>query len=141
MWTLLWTSELGAVDFGELQYNCHGMPLLIMFSQTLFCWGYEMTKMPKKYGEVKAGKSEVGSKRYKCQYCQVRYTHIQKERSHPDELRFQAIKMYVEGINYRQIGRLPGVTLVSVMNWVKALRLNVLMPPCRMNCIPLSWIG
>ena len=70
--------------------------------------------------QVKAGKTEAGSQRYKCQHCKTRYTPHPKERGYPDELRIRAIRMYVDGINYRRIGRHLGVHHTSVINWVKA---------------------
>jgi transposase-like protein len=70
--------------------------------------------------QVKAGKTEVGSQRYKCQHCKTRYTPQPKERGYSDELRLQAVRMYVDGINYRRIGRHLGVHHTSVINWVEA---------------------
>ena len=70
--------------------------------------------------QVKAGKTEVGSQRYKCQYCKARYTPNPKERGYPDEVRLQAIRMYVDGINYRRIARHMKISHVSVINWVKS---------------------
>ena len=70
--------------------------------------------------QVKAGKTEVGSQRYKCQHCTTRYTPEPKERGYPDELRKQALRMYVDGMNYRRIARHLEVHHTSVINWVKA---------------------
>ncbi len=70
--------------------------------------------------QVKAGKTEVGSQRYKCQQCKVRYTPQPKERGYAEEVRLQAIRMYVDGINYRRIARHLKVHHTSVINWVKA---------------------
>lgn len=70
--------------------------------------------------QVKAGKTEFGSQRYQCQNCQRRYCPTPKEQGYPEALRRQALQMYVEGINFRRIGRLLKVSHVSVMNWVKA---------------------
>ena len=38
----------------------------------------------------------------------------------PDEVRQQAVKLYVDGMNYRRIERYLGLDHKSVMNWVKA---------------------
>jgi transposase-like protein len=70
--------------------------------------------------QVQAGKTEVGSQRYKCQHCKTRYTPDPKERGYPDDLRLQAVRMYADGINYRRVARLLNVSHVSVINWVKA---------------------
>ena len=39
---------------------------------------------------------------------------------YPDEMRQQAIKLYIEGTNYRRIGRILDVDHVTVMHWVRA---------------------
>ena len=70
--------------------------------------------------QVKAGKQPSGSQRWKCQRCQRRYTPEPKEQGYPAEVRQQAVKLYVDGLNYRRIGRILGVDHKSVMNWVKA---------------------
>jgi transposase-like protein len=66
--------------------------------------------------QVKAGKTEVGSQRINCQNCKTRYTPDPKERGYPDEVRVQAIWMYVDGINYRRIARHLKVSHVNVIN-------------------------
>ena len=70
--------------------------------------------------QMKAGRTKAGSQRYRCGQCQRRYTPNPKEHGYPTSLRQQAVKMYVEGMNYRRIGRLLGVDHVTVMLWVKA---------------------
>jgi transposase-like protein len=70
--------------------------------------------------QVKAGKNLSGTQRVKCQVCGRRYTPEAKEHGYPASLREQAVKMSVDGINYRRIGRLLGVDHKSVMLWVKA---------------------
>jgi transposase-like protein len=70
--------------------------------------------------QVKAGKHASGSQRWKCQICQRRYTPEPSEHGYPDAIRQQAVKMAVDGLNYRRIGRLLGVDHKSVINWVNA---------------------
>jgi transposase-like protein len=70
--------------------------------------------------QVKNGKNPAGSQRWKCQWCGRKYTPEPIEHGYPDALRQQAVKMSVDGINYRRIGRFLGVDHKSVMNWVKA---------------------
>ena len=70
--------------------------------------------------QVKRGFNHSGSKRWKCQVCSKRYTPQPKEQGYPDELWYQAVKMYVDGMNYRRIAHHLGVDHKSVMNWVKA---------------------
>ena len=70
--------------------------------------------------QVKAGKTSSGSQRYKCKLCNRRYTPNPKPQGYSDEMRQQAVKLYVDGMNYRRIARHLGVDHKSVINWVKA---------------------
>jgi len=69
--------------------------------------------------QVKAGKTEAGSQRYKCKSCQRRHTPKPRQ-MYSDEMRRQAVKWYADGAGYRQIARHFGVSHVTIMNWVKA---------------------
>ena len=62
----------------------------------------------------------AGSQMYKCKPRQRRYTPVPAEPGYPNEVRQQAVRLHLEGVNYRRIGRLLSVSHVSVMNWVKA---------------------
>mgnify|MGYP002641398804 CR=1 FL=1 len=68
----------------------------------------------------KIGFTQAQSQRYKCQHGDKRYTPEPKPRGYPESLRKQALKMYVDGINFRRIGRLLDVHHQSVINWVNA---------------------
>jgi len=70
--------------------------------------------------QVKNGSNASGSQRWKCQICRRKYTPEPKEHGYPDSVRQQAVKMNVDGINYRRIARLLGVDHKTVINWVKA---------------------
>src|SRR5215831_5826977 len=70
--------------------------------------------------QVKAGKNLSGTQRMKCQMCMRRYTPAAKEHGYPSSVRELSVKMYVDGLNYRRIGRLLGVDHKSVMLWVSA---------------------
>ena len=70
--------------------------------------------------QVKAGKTRTGSQRYKCKSCHRVYTPNPTPQGYSDELRQKAVQMYIDGQNYRRIGRQLGVDHKSVMNWVKA---------------------
>jgi transposase-like protein len=70
--------------------------------------------------QVKSGRTEVGSQRYKCKACGYRYTPNPKPQGYSDEVRMQAVRMYVDGMNLRRIARHLGVNHQSVANWVKA---------------------
>jgi len=68
--------------------------------------------------QVKNGLNVSGSQRYRCQHCQRNYTPTPTSQGYPAALREQAIKLYVEGMNLRRIGRLLEVNHQSVANWV-----------------------
>ena len=68
----------------------------------------------------KIGFTKAQSQRYKCQHCDKGYTPEPKPRGYSKGLRKQALKMYIEGIKFRRIGRLLGVHHQSVINWVNA---------------------
>ena len=70
--------------------------------------------------QVKSGKNASGSVRWQCQHCHRKYTPEPKEQGYPTALRQQAVKLYLEGVNYRRIGRLLEVGHKTVMHWVKA---------------------
>ncbi len=68
--------------------------------------------------QVKNGLNPSGAQRYRCQHCQRNYTPIPTEQGYPAALREQAIKLYVDGMNLRRIGRTLAVNHQSVANWV-----------------------
>lgn len=70
--------------------------------------------------QVKAGRNASGSQRYKCQHCQRKYTPDPSPHGYSDDLRRQAVQMYVDGLNFRRIARSLGVAHRSVINWVNA---------------------
>lgn len=70
--------------------------------------------------QVKNGRNPSGSQRYKCQACGRIYTPEPTPAGYEQSVRDQAIRLYVEGINLRRIGRILGVNHQSVANWVNA---------------------
>lgn len=70
--------------------------------------------------QVKDGFTSAGSQRRRCQACGARYTPTPKPAGYAPDLRTQALKMYVDGLNFRRIARLLGVHHQSVINWVNA---------------------
>src|ERR1044071_9996124 len=70
--------------------------------------------------QVKDGFTSAGSQRMRCQGCGYRYTPTPKPGGYAPDLRTQALKMYVDGLNFRRIGRLLGVHHHTVINWVNA---------------------
>jgi transposase-like protein len=55
--------------------------------------------------QVKAGYTEAGSQRYQCQHCGRKYTPVPKQQGYPEEMRQQAIRWSVDGMNLRRIAR------------------------------------
>ena len=68
----------------------------------------------------KSGFTGSGSQRYQCQVCGHRYTPKAKEHGYPQSVRGAAIKLYVDGMNFRRIARQLGVNHQSVINWINA---------------------
>ena len=73
----------------------------------------------------KAGKTVAGTQRYRCMYCNRKYTPKPKARGYPDEVRKQALQLYVDGMNLRRIGRHLGIHHVTVALWVKTYAENL----------------
>lgn len=67
----------------------------------------------------KIGFTAAGSQRYKCGECGCRYVPEPRAQGYPEAVRQQAVKLFVDGMNYRRIGRQLGVDHVTVMNWVR----------------------
>ncbi|MFC1936424.1 helix-turn-helix domain-containing protein [Chloroflexota bacterium] len=68
----------------------------------------------------KAGKTEAGTQRYRCMFCMRRYSPDPKRHGYPDEIRKQALQMYVDGMNFRRIGRHLDIHHSTVSLWVSA---------------------
>jgi transposase-like protein len=70
--------------------------------------------------QVKAGRTEAKSQRYLCKDCQRRYTPEPKAAGYDEALRRQAVRLYVDGMNFRRIARHLGVHHQTVINWINA---------------------
>jgi transposase-like protein len=72
-------------------------------------------------GANKSVKSGVlsGRQRYRCKACNYNYTVGKLGKKIDDYYVTKALQLYVEGVSYREIERLLGISHVSVMNWVK----------------------
>jgi transposase-like protein len=55
-----------------------------------------------------------------CRDCQRIYTPEPKPLGYPEELKREAVRLYLEGTNFRRIGRILGVNHQSVINWINA---------------------
>ena len=65
---------------------------------------------------VKSGFNR-GKQRFLCKNCGCNYTGTKN--GYPDSVKKEAIKYYLEGISFRKIEKLLGVSHVSIINWVK----------------------
>ncbi|MCC7449036.1 MAG: IS1 family transposase [Anaerolineae bacterium] len=70
--------------------------------------------------QVKIGRNRSGSQRYLCKVCQRKYTPEPKEHGYSQAVRQEAVKLYVDGMNYRRIGRTLGVDKQTVANWASS---------------------
>src|SRR4029077_13237250 len=70
--------------------------------------------------QVKIGNNASGSQRYLCKVCQRKYTPEPVENGYSERVRREALKLYVDGMNFRRIARTLQVSRQSVANWVKA---------------------
>ena len=66
---------------------------------------------------VKSG-FNVGRQRYKCKLCGCNYTQS-VSRSKPIHIKKLALHMYLEGLGFRSIGRILGVSNVAVLKWIR----------------------
>ena len=62
--------------------------------------------------------------RYKCKNCNYFFTVQKLGKKIDDYYVTKALQLYVEGVSYREIERLLGISHVSVMNWVKSYRIK-----------------
>ena len=70
--------------------------------------------------QTKAGFTPAGSQRYLCKVCRIRYTPEPKEQGYDEEVRLQALSLYLEGLSLREISRLLSVNHQSVANWINS---------------------
>jgi transposase-like protein len=63
--------------------------------------------------------------RYKCKDCAYTFTVEKMGKSIDSYYVVKALQLYIEGVSYREIERLLGISHVSVMNWVKRYQIKV----------------
>lgn len=68
--------------------------------------------------QIKDGFTHANSQRYRCKLCGHRYTPAQKNRGYDDDIRLQAMTLFLEGVSLREISRVLNVNHQSVANWV-----------------------
>ena len=69
--------------------------------------------------QIKAGKTKAGSQKYKCKVCGKVYMPNPKERNYSEEVKKQAIKLYMEGNSGRAVGRILGISKNICLYWIK----------------------
>ena len=57
--------------------------------------------------------------RYQCHDCRYNYSVELKSTASSAFVKRQALQLYLEGLGFRSIGRILGVSHVSVQNWIK----------------------
>jgi transposase-like protein len=62
--------------------------------------------------------------RFKCKECQYFFTVDKLGKQVDNYYIIKALQLYVEGVSYREIERLLGVSHVSVMKWVRKFQLT-----------------
>lgn len=71
-------------------------------------------------GQVKDGRTNAGSQRYRCRQCGCRYTPLSKDQGYDEGIRFEALQLFLDGFSMREIGRILNVNHQSIANWMKA---------------------
>jgi transposase-like protein len=62
--------------------------------------------------------------RYKCKECGYFYTVAKLGKRIPQYYVTKALQLYLEGLSYREIERLLGISHVTILNWVKIHRIQ-----------------
>ena len=71
------------------------------------------------HNQMKDGFTNAGSQRYRCGKCSPRYAPVKKPHEYPQEIRTLAIRMYTDGLNFRQVDRDLQDSHTTVLEWVK----------------------
>lgn len=60
-----------------------------------------------------------GRQRFRCKDCNYFFTVLKEGKKIDPYYVIKALQLYIEGVTYREIERILGISHVSVMNWVK----------------------
>ncbi len=96
--------------------------LFLMSAQRKNIWYNKEMKCKncgKETGQIKAGKTRALRQKYKCKHSGKVYTPNPKERSYSEEIKKQAIKLYMEGNSGRAVGRILGISKNICLYWIK----------------------
>jgi transposase-like protein len=94
--------------------------LLIYYIYAYYVYMENESSCPKcgSFAKVKSG-IVGGRQRYKCKSCLYFFSVEKAGKRIDDYYVTKALQLYIEGLSYREIERLLGISHVSVMNWVK----------------------
>jgi transposase-like protein len=67
-----------------------------------------------------------GRQRYRCKNCNYSFTVLKDGKQIDPYYVIKALQLYIEGVTYREIERILGISHVTVMNWVK--KYSIKMP-------------
>jgi len=65
-----------------------------------------------------------GRQRYRCKNCGYFFTVLKEGKQIDPYYVIKALQLYMEGVSFREIERILGISHVSVMNWVKKYRIT-----------------
>ncbi|HCY89527.1 MAG TPA: hypothetical protein DHV17_04630 [Chitinophagaceae bacterium] len=65
-----------------------------------------------------------GRQRYRCKTCGYFFTVLKEGKQIDPYYVIKALQLYMEGVSFREIERILGISHVSVMNWVKKYRIT-----------------
>lgn len=69
-----------------------------------------------------------GRQRYRCKNCRYRYTVERKSDVKTPSTRRLAIELYLEGLSFREIGKILKISYGTVYSWVKGWRSHGSVP-------------
>ena len=61
-----------------------------------------------------------GRQNYVCKHCHRRFLESCHRRGYSDEVKQQCLKMYLNGLGIRAIGRVMDISHVTILNWIKS---------------------
>jgi len=76
---------------------------------------------------IKFGKFD-GVQRYKCKNCGYHYTVERRSNEKPPEIKNKALDLYQEGLSFRAIGRMLGISYGTVYQWVRKMDGSAALP-------------
>lgn len=65
-----------------------------------------------------------GRQRYHCKECGYNFTVMKEGKNIDPYYVIKALQLYIEGVSYREIERILGISHVSVINWVKKYNIH-----------------